>query len=99
MANKSPFNFLKVCYVADNTGDQHIFETGLRILEGNSERVARSLCGKTAGDISKDPKGYTDAVEYKDRLPDRPLCQKCQEKYKKHPRSPWKAWQQSVKAG
>jgi len=95
---KSPFVTFEVCFVAGPTGDQHIFEVSIQ-RDGSKERNARSMCGKTAADIHKDPKGFVDVTESKERNPNRSLCEKCQEKYKKHPRSPWKAWQSSVKAG
>lgn len=98
---KSPFklNYITIHFVAPPQGGvQHIFQVSPNQI-GITERQPRAFCNVTAADIHKDPKGYVDVVESKDRFQDRELCPKCEDKYKKHPRSPWKVWTQSVKAG
>jgi hypothetical protein len=99
MANKSsPFkySFIKICYVAppgNAKGDQHIFQIGK-----DGERMTHAFCGAEASQIHKDRKGRVDVVESKERVPDRPLCIKCEDKYKRHPSSPWDAWMKAVDA-
>jgi hypothetical protein len=85
---KSPFSkrFIQVCFVAGPTGEQHIFQ-----LDANG-RLPFSFCGKDAGKISSDEHGNMNAVQYKDRVLDRPVCAKCEVEWKQHPQSPWKVW-------
>ena len=85
---KSPFSkkFLQVCFVSGPEGDQHIF------IGFGTSRQAFSMCGMSADKIHTDPNGYVDVTESRDRLPDRPVCAKCEAKWKAHPASPWKAW-------
>ena len=85
----SPFNFLVIKFVAGPDGDQHIF----------SESGTRSMCGLSANEISKDGHGNTNTAEYKERLPDRPVCLTCSKDWKAYPRSPWNAWQKAVAKG
>ena len=79
---------MQIVFVSGPQGDQHIFEVNSR----TDERVTRSLCGKAGNEIHTNPKGYVDVTESKERNPERPVCEKCQQKYKKHPRSPWQLW-------
>lgn len=89
---KSPFSkrFIQVRFVffdQDPNSEQHLFT-----IEGLNSRSSYSLCGKTAQEIHQNHDGLTDVTESKDRQSERPVCAKCERKWKAHPASPWKAW-------
>lgn len=96
MANKSPFakSFVQVRFVWGPDGDQHIFEWS------GGTRADRSMCGKTDHEIhaGTNDKPEPDITVSKERHAERPLCAVCEKKWKRHPQSPWKAWEQKVKA-
>jgi hypothetical protein len=68
-------------------GIQHIFEVeNFGTME--ETLAARSFCGIAKSDVGE--------LAKKNRQPGS-VCERCSKKWKTHPRSPWRAWQQGEK--
>lgn len=78
--------------ISEPTGEQHIFEVTTDPDGGGESLVARSFCGRERTAIAQE------TGVYKIRQPG-PVCQACQEEWKKDPRSPWAAWASGTPVG